>query len=607
MDWMARLAGMACLAFWAGNAVAQPAPDGAAIYAQRCAACHENPTDRVPPRYLFTVRSTDSVIRAMADGPMQQQAAGLKPEEMAAVATFLTGRPPGDARAEADPAANLCKTPGKASGSGAWASWGGDEFNRRFQTRGAIKSGDIAKLKVKWAWAYPGESAYGQPVLAGDRLYLGSATGRIFALDARTGCTRWSFKADNAVKAAITLGETGPGNGKGGKPAAFLGDLSGHAYAVDAQTGVEIWKIRVDEHPATRVTGSPVYHAGRVYIPVASLEEGVGMDGNHACCSFRGGVLAVDAATGRTLWRSYTIQEEPKAYRTTGQTVQLTGPAGGAVWSAPTIDEKRKLIYVGSGNSYTEAPTDGTNAIIAFDMATGQRRWATQVKAGDNWLFGCKADSSNCPSPMGPDVDFASPPILATLKGGKQILVAASKEGIAYGFDPDANGKMVWQTNVGKGAGGVMYGSGIDGEKMYVALAVRQDRPAAEPPNVLAALDLATGAVAWTVPAGKPVCAWGPRPCSPAHAAAVTVVPGAVFSGGADGHIRAYATKDGSLLWDFDTAAKPYQAVNGSEAVGGEIGGGAQIVAGGALYLNSGYTQAGRMGNALLMFTVEGR
>ena len=601
MGWMAQSAGVAILAAWAGVALAQPAPNGAQLYAQRCAACHENPTDRVPPRYLFTVRSTDSVIRAMADGPMKQQAAGLKPEEMAAVASFLTGRPPGDARAEADPATNLCKAAGRASATGAWTSWGGDAFNRRFQTKGAIKKGDIARLQVKWAWAYPGESAYGQPVLAGDRLYLGSATGRIFALDARTGCTQWSFKADNAVKAAISLGAAN------GKPVAFLGDLSGYAYALDAQTGALLWKIRADEHPATRVTGSPVYHKGRVYIPVASLEEGVGMDANHECCSFRGGVLAVDAATGRTLWRSYTIQEELKVYRTTGQNVKLTGPAGGAVWSAPTIDEKRGLIYVGSGNSYTEAPTAGTNAIIAFDMATGERRWATQVKQADNWLFGCKADASNCPSPMGPDVDFASPPILASLAGGKQLLVAASKEGIAYGFDPDARGKIVWQTDVGKGAGGVMYGSGIDGEKMYVALAVRQDRPTAEPPNVLAALDLATGTVAWTVPAGKPVCAWGPKPCSPAHAAAVTLVPGAVFSGGADGHIRAYAAKDGRLLWDFDTAAQPYKAVNGIPAVGGEIGGGAQIVANGALYLNSGYTQAGRMGNALLMFTVEGK
>src|SRR5262249_13020217 len=113
---------------------------------------------------------------------------------------------------------------------------------------------------------------------------------------------------------------------------------------------------------------------------------------------------------------------------------------------------------------------------------------------------------------------------------------------------------------------------------------------------------LATGKIAWSVP---PVPC-GERPlCSPALSAAVTAVPGMVFSGGVSGFLRAYASDDGRLLWEVDTA-RDYPTVNGVPAPGGALGAAGAPVAGGMLYVGSGYGQwAGKPGNVLLAFGLE--
>ena len=286
----------------------------------------------------------------------------------------------------------------------------------------------------------------------------------------------------------------------------------------------------------------------------------------------------------------------------------MYGPAGGAIWSAPTIDVKRGAVYVGTGNSYTDVETAHSDAIMAFDLATGKVRWTNQATAKDNFLVGCRNPGvGNCPDQGGPDHDFGSSPVLRTLPNGKQVILGGQKSGVMWAFDPDNNGKALWQVKIGNGGalGGIEWGFAADTENVYVPMA---DVSGASRKPGITALKIATGEQIWTVPAPKVPCSWGTVRCLNSQSAAATVIPGVVFSGAADGHLRGYSTKDGSIIWDFDTSEAQYDAVNGSKAKGGALDGGGPVVANGILYTNSGYGRLiGQPGNLLLAFTVDGK
>jgi polyvinyl alcohol dehydrogenase (cytochrome) len=357
------------------------------------------------------------------------------------------------------------------------------------------------------------------------------------------------------------------------------------------------------------LTGAPTYHDGVVYFSVSSHEEVASGSDKYPCCTFRGAVVALDAATGKQIWKAYGIPVEAKQTKTSSSGVQLFGPAGGAIWSSPTIDVKRKLIYVGTGNSYTDVDTQGGNdSIVAFDLKTGKRVWANQVTPKDSFVLGCpkgKEGTGNCPANSGPDFDFGSSPILRTLPNGKQIILAGQKSGMMYGLDPDKNGELVWQTRVGQGSalGGVEWGFSADSQNAYVSVsdAILQ----AGAPG-LYALQLATGKLQWQVPTPTVTCSWSSGRCLRAQAAATSVIPGIVFSGAFDGHLRAHSTVDGKIVWDFDTA--PAQnTVNGLHVEGGSIDATGPVIANGMVYINSGYGSWGKSGRLLLAFSVDGK
>jgi polyvinyl alcohol dehydrogenase (cytochrome) len=266
------------------------------------------------------------------------------------------------------------------------------------------------------------------------------------------------------------------------------------------------------------------------------------------------------------------------------------------------------VIYAATGNSYTDVDTKGDDAIIAFDLETGKIKWSSQVTPKDNFLVNCwPKPTGNCPSEPGPDVDFGSSPILRTLPNGKQVILAGQKSGVVYALDPDNKGKILWQVKVGEGGalGGVEWGHAVDEQNVYVAIS--DVAPIGKRTPGLAALKIATGEKLWRVPTPKPDCAWGAEKCEAAQSAAVTGIPGVVFSGAIDGRLRAYSTKDGSIIWDFDTATKLYDTVNGVKAAGGSLDVGGPTIAGGILYVNSGYgVFFGQPGNALLAFAVDG-
>ncbi len=477
---------------------------------------------------------------------------------------------------------------------GDWNGWGVDPGNSHFQPKPGLAASDVPKLQLKWAFGFPkAPMAYSQPTVAGGRVFVGSVDGTVYSLDANSGCVYWTYSAGAGVRNAISVGKL-----PDGKWIAYFGDLRANAHAVDAETGAPLWKTKLDDHPVARITGAPILIQGRLIVPVASIEEASAQGPNYSCCTFRGSVASLDAASGKLLWKSYTVLDPPKAYKKSSNGTQMFGPAGASVWASPTVDLKRKLIYASAGNSYTDVDINTSDAILAFDMETGRLVWSAQVQPKDNFVMGCPR-TPNCPPDTGPDFDFGTSPVLKTLANGKQIIVAGQKSGVVWGLDPDNKGKVLWQTRVGIGSalGGVEWGHAADNTTVYAAVS---DRFGKDGTPGLYALDLATGEKKWTAPVPK-------VPGNPGQSAAISVIPGAVFSGALNGHFRAYDTKTGEITWDFDTN-RPFDTVNGVQAKGGSVDSAGPTISHGMVYTNSGYGIFGGIaGNVLLAFSVDGK
>ena len=402
----------------------------------------------------------------------------------------------------------------------------------------------------------------------------------------------------------------------------YFGDQRTNAYALDASTGKLLWKVHLDDHFAARVTAASLLFKGVLYVPIASFEEVLPLSPSYECCTFRGSLVALNARTGERIWKTYTIAQAPQPTKVSKSKAQLRGPSGASIWSAPTFDEKRDVIYVATGNNYSDPPTETSDAVLALSRKTGEILWSKQLTPKDADNSGCASPfKTNCPDSNGPDFDFGQSPILVSLGTGRRALVIGQKSGMTHGLDPDRQGEILWQTRVGQGGslGGSQWGSAADRENMYVAVSdlkingIVLDKTAAEGYRLtldpkqgggLFALKLATGEKVWS--ATPPPCGEHKR-CSPAQSAAVTVISGVVFSGSLDGHLRAYSTATGEVLWDMDTA-RDYDTVNGQKARGGSLDCPGAVMVGGILYVNSGYGQWGGMpGNVLLAFSTDGK
>jgi polyvinyl alcohol dehydrogenase (cytochrome) len=257
-------------------------------------------------------------------------------------------------------------------------------------------------------------------------------------------------------------------------------------------------------------------------------------------------------------------------------------------------------------------------------MNTGEILWTQQTIPNDAHNSSCfpfmDATQSNCPAEPGSDFDFGASPILATARNGRRILVAAQKSGVVYGLDPANKGKVIWQTRIGKGGslGGIEWGAAADRQNVYAALSdcdwktFERTKDGQKKSVVdldpdkgggLFALRLTDGHEVWNT-ATPPACV-DREHCSPAQLAAVTAIPGLIFSGSLDGHLRAYSSESGKVVWDYDTV-RGFSTVNGVPAHGGSLNGPGAVVVGGMLYVNSGYSRFGEApGNVLLAFSVE--
>jgi polyvinyl alcohol dehydrogenase (cytochrome) len=574
------------------------APDGQDLYNKRCGTCHDGKAQpRMPSRQDLTARTPESIVQAMFGGAMQPQAAGLSSDEGRAIARYITGKEFGAAVTAARPAGTCSTTPATlAIHDGDWNGWSADVANTRYQPKPGLSPDDVGNLKLKWAFAFPGDTLRSaQPSIVGGRVYTGSASGAIYSLDAATGCTYWRYDAGATVRTSVTIGKLGS------KTIAFFGDVRSNVHAVDAITGQLLWKVKVEDHPASRVTGSPVFYGGRVYVPVSSIEEASAMSAAYECCKFRGSLVALDGLSGKQIWKTFAVPDPATPYQKSAKGTQLWGPAGAAIWSAPTIDVKKKVIYAGTGNSYTNVETHTTDAIVAFDLETGSMLWSSQVTPKDNFTMGCMG-GTNCPEDRGPDYDFGSSPILRELPGGKRVLVCGQKSGVVWGLDPDNRGKVLWQTRLGQGSalGGIEWGPTADLENAYVAVSDVIANPGH--PGGIHAVKLLTGEKLWSTLPAPLECTPGAKGCNSAQSAAISSIPGVVFSGSVDGHLRAYLTKTGAVIWDFNTT-RDYETVNGVPGKGGSLDSAGPVIVNGMVFANSGYGMwQGLPGNVLLAF-----
>lgn len=574
------------------------APDGVALFARTCASCHTASGDsRAPTPAALQSRSPESIIEALVTGAMRVQGSRLSGAERRALAEFVTGKP--IAGEVSGSAKGRCTSSSAvdASHSAQWGGWSPSVSNTRFQPadQAQLTVADVPRLVLRWAFGFPDASvAWAQPTVAGGRVFVGSQNGTVYALDAATGCVRWTFAAAGGVRTSLTVGPA-----TAASPAVvYFGDTAANVYALDAETGHALWTRQVDEHPLARVTGSPTLHDGHLYVPMSSYEEAQGADPQYECCTFRGSVSALDARTGTVLWKTVLITEPLVRRGTSSAGVALWGPSGAAVWSAPTVDPQRRVLYVATGNAYTGPAPAASNAVVALDLAGGKVRWIRQVTPGDIYLSNCRAGNPNCPEKNGPDLDFGSPPMLARA-GGRDLIVIGQKSGIGYALDPDHEGAVLWRYQAGRGGvlGGIEWGSAVDGDRAYFAVS----DITLPTPGGLHAVTLATGERVWTAAAPPPACGSG-RGCSGAQSAALTVIPGVVFSGSADGALRAYAATTGQVVWEFDSN-REFETVNGVPAHGASMLGPGPAVAGGMLFVNSGYGAfLGRPGNVLLAF-----
>ncbi|MEO5923837.1 MAG: PQQ-binding-like beta-propeller repeat protein [Bryobacteraceae bacterium] len=581
------------------------AQDGAALYKERCASCHDSATEGAPSLSAIRKMTADAVYAAMTGGSMKAQTTGLSTQAVLSLLVYIA--PAGAANAKPAFEKNCAST--SQPGASSWGGWSPSVTNARYQDAEAasLAAADVPKLKLKWAFHLgPVTSVRGQPVVAGGRVFVTTLAGDVYAIDASSGCIHWAFKATAGIRAGVAVGAAN------GVPAIFFGDRSAVMYALNAESGGLIWKTRPALHQLAQATATPQFYEGVIYQGYSSLETSLVADPKATCCSFRGSVIALDAATGRTIWETYTIAEPAKALAPGSR---FGGPSGAPIWSKPTIDQQRGALYVGTGNNYSDPVTDTSDAVLALDLKTGKILWSRQFTQGDAYNGACNSRTrDNCPPEDGPDADFAQPPILVRLGGGKRALVIGQKSGMVHAIDPDAEGELFWQTRAGAGGvlGGSQWGSAADQQRVYVAISdvgllTVEGRIALDPKQGggLHAIDLKSGEILWS--AAPATCPAAQAICSPAQSAAVTAIPGAVFSGALDGHLRGYASTDGSVIWDFDTA-REFTTVNGSPARGGSIDASGPAVAGGLVFVTSGYDQFGGMpGNVMLAFSVAGK
>lgn len=578
---------------------------GKKVFDANCSSCHKDSINTqilAPSRTVLLTMTPRAVLGSLETGKMRAQASKLSEIEKKAVAQWATQ---GQLKETEFPksAFTTFSLPQQYNTQFDCSGWGGNKEGTGFRTavQAGINLSNVKSLKLAWAFAFPdGTVTRSKPAIVGNWVIVGGQFGDLFAIHKKTGRLGWHFVGNAAIRGGITIGKIGS------RLVAFFADYAANAYAVDINTGKMIWIQRAGNESQSTNTGTVAYYNGIVYVPISSLEVSMAANGNYPCCSSSGGVVALDAATGKEIWRHRVIAEPAKISGKNRRGGPAYGPSGAPVWCSPTVDAKRGLLYIGTGENYSFPATSTSDAIQALDLRSGRLVWNYQATSMDSWNLACPV-LTNCPPKVGADLDFGMAPVLTKKSDGKDILIAGQKSGVVHALDP-SSGKLIWKLRIGKGGalGGIHWGMATDGKYVYAAnadnaLALDKSDSSVVASPGLYAIDINDGKLIWKAP--SPACET--KSCIPANSAAPTAVPGLVFAATLDGHIRAYAASDGKILWDFDTS-REFETVNGIKGKGGSIDGPPPLIADGMIFLNSGYGMFGQTpGNVLLAFTVS--
>ncbi len=594
------------------NSAEKPAAE--LLFEQHCGTCHDQAADpRVPTRQALQRKTRVALTRTLTTGVMRQQGSTLSAAERRTIVNWL-GKDEAAVRPEAE-LANHCESSPALSlaASSSWSGWGNGPSNTRFQPTGlqGLDRKSVPSLKLKWAFGFPGDTTIrSQPTIYGGNVFVGTQSGTIYSIDSQTGCVHWALETDAGIRTSVNIAAVG------NKLLGFFGDGSGAVYAIDASTGTPVWKRKADDHPSAVVSGTPVVYRDVLYVPVASYEEGAATAPTYTCCTFRGSISALNASTGAVLWKTYTIDQAAKPGPPTKTGAKTAGPSGAGIWTTPTLDGEKKVLYVSTGNNYSTPTTNTSDAVMALAMDTGKILWTKQFTKNDAYNVTCRIpDKVNCPDNNGEDEDFAAPPLLTTLNNGRRALILGQKSGFVYAVDPDKEGAIIWQAQVGRGhtMSGIQGSPATDGKLVYVPLSdlIYERHRQGNSNRLVMTLDplsgggmfgyrLDNGERMWQTPA--PGCG-DRRPCSPAQNSAVSVIPGVAFAGSVDGHLRAYDAANGAIIWDYDTVHE-YKTVNGVPGKGGSLNISGAAIAGDLLITVSGYGDLGGIpGNVLLAFS----
>lgn len=571
------------------------------LYQDLCATCHDGGVTEAPTRQAIEMLPSRVLLAAMTTGVMAPQSSRMSSFDKEILATYLG--------AQADDAERrgrqmpVCEGALAFTDEPVWNRWGGDVRNSRFRSadQTGLSLANVEELSLKWAFGFPNAvRARSQPAVTREAIFIGSQDGTVYALDTDTGCVWWTYFAEAEVRVAPSI-ETD----EAGRPHRLLfTDFNANVYAVDAGTGAEVWKVSVRDHPVTTLTGSPTLHEDTLYVPLSSTEVVSAFNPDYECCTFRGGIVALDVATGERKWVFHTV-DEPKPTRVNEAGTQMHGPSGAPVWSVPTVDEKRGLLYFGTGENYTAPANELSDAIVALNLEDGALVWVNQTIAGDTWNGACGSTQANCPEVRGPDFDFGAPPILTTLPNGKDIILAGQKSGMVFGMDPDAGGETIWSARAGMGGynGGIHWGMASNGDVLFVGIADTPGHHLTVGParHGVHAFDAATGTPIWSTIEDR-LCNGREVRCFPAASSPLTATQDLIFAGSLDSTMRIYASKTGALLWSFDTL-RAFETVNGVLAQGGSIDSAGTVLIDNKFVVNSGYDKfALQPGNALLVF-----
>ena len=592
---------------------ADPDHPGRAIYEQNCSVCHDNP--EVPRAHAFeTLRmmNANALNYALTEGLMATQATSLSTEQRNSLVAYLAAEKGTDAWVASmmcDAADRLVDT----TQTTFLTQFGIDENNTRAMTATAagMNTADMEDLELAWSIGFPGTAQLrASPVVVGNTLfYAATGTDKVLAIDTQSACVRWVYDSPAPLRSSLTYGPLG----ELGIQAVLFGDGRGHVHALDASNGNPVWvKDARASNNGGRITGAVVLQKDKVIVPISDSGVGAASNPEFECCIGHGAITALDASNGEKIWEYHTMPSADYTGLLSPTGVKLRGPSGAPIWSTPTIDSKRGLIYITTGENTSHPATETSDAIIALELETGEVRWLYQALAKDVWNMACGRNAGpNCPAQAESvlkDFDFGGAAILVERSDG-DFLLAGQKSGDIWALDPNT-GAVLWNQRIGSGTalGGNHWGIATDGDRVFLPIndpgAPRADF---DPRPGMYSFFVNSGESSWSVELAAD-CDNGRdgrvNQCDTRFGLSATplIIDGALVSAGLDGRLFIMNKDSGELLFEYDTA-KEFVTVNGVPGKGGSIDSHSIAAGGGMIFIGSGYGAFNQTpGNVLLAF-----